>query len=87
MAIPGLFGTSEWLTKPKSGAGHIPREGVAHHKVSVDAQLFTELANLVLEHLAQRLNQFQLFDIISACKVTLMKGLGTLSVSGSPPTL
>ena len=29
----------------------IPRERVAHHKVSVDAQLLAKLANLVLEQL------------------------------------
>lgn len=38
----------------------IPREGVAHHEVSVDAQLLAKLANLILEQLPQGLDEFQL---------------------------
>jgi hypothetical protein len=38
---------------------------VAHHKVPVDAQLFAEFSDLVLEQLSERLNQFQLARDIS----------------------
>jgi hypothetical protein len=43
----------------------MPRERVAHHKVFVDAQLFPEFSNLILEHLPQRLDQFQLSGAVS----------------------
>jgi hypothetical protein len=41
-------------------SGYIPGERVAHHKISVDAQLLAKLPNFVLEHLAKGLNEFQL---------------------------
>jgi hypothetical protein len=40
------------------GQIYVPREGMAHHKVPVDAQLLSELADLVFEHLPERLDQF-----------------------------
>lgn len=66
MAIPGLvsckFSNARWET---NSAKDIPREGMAHHEVSVNAQLLTKLANLVLEELSKRLNEFQLRRRIS----------------------
>lgn len=45
----------------KKGQGvSVPREWVAHHEVSVDAQLLAKLANLILEQLPQGLDEFQL---------------------------
>lgn len=43
---------------------HIPRERMTHQKVSVDAQLFSKFSNLVLEHLPEGFNQFQLSIVL-----------------------
>lgn len=40
--------------------GNIPGEGVAHHEVPVDAHLLAELADLVLEHFTEGLDEFEL---------------------------
>lgn len=61
MARPGLFvQVVRRSSESRQTSKHIPGEWVAHHKISMDAQFFAELTNLVLKHLSQRLNQFQL---------------------------
>lgn len=65
IAIPGLFVQGIRVNLLEGKSRHIPRERVAHHKVSVDTQLFPEFSNLVLEHLPQRLDQFQLSGAVS----------------------
>lgn len=38
----------------------IPREGMAHDQIPVDAELLSKLADLVLEHLSQGLDELEL---------------------------
>lgn len=64
IARPGLF-PSVRINIVKGNLWYIPRERVAHHKVFVDAHLFAELSNLILEHFSQRLDQFELPGAVS----------------------
>lgn len=41
---------------------------MAHHKIPVDAQLLTEDPHFVLEHLLQRLYEFQLNGVSGMCR-------------------
>lgn len=66
MAIPGLFAvelvTHDWREYRRKD---LPREGMTHHEIPVNAQLLSKLANLVLEELSKRLNEFQLRRCVS----------------------
>lgn len=55
-----VFATSIKELEKKGQGVSIPREWVAHHEVSVDAQLLAKLANLILEQLPQGFDEFQL---------------------------
>jgi hypothetical protein len=49
IAIPGLFVRDIRVNLLEGRSRHVPRERMAHHKVSVDAHLFPEFSNLVLK--------------------------------------
>jgi hypothetical protein len=67
--------------------GAIPGEGVAHHEISMNAQLLAKLANLVLEHLAQGFDEFKLDSPSATFPRRYKVNQHALRVSGRPPTL